>query len=273
MTTSEANGEGHAVSFAGWAGDDYGTPDDRPPLVLLHGLTFNRAMWGPALEALKSADPCRRVLTFDLPGHGQSPPSESYAMGDVVAGLHQVIEVAGLASPILVGHSAAAIIATMYAMQHPTSGVVNVDQPLQTGPFAEMLRSMKDQLRGPAFPSIWANFLEHMHIDRLPAAAQELLRSTSTPQQELVLGYWHDILNRPAADLNADIAAIPSKLRAAGQPYLIIAGEEVDAGYREWLKQELPDASIVVLAGSGHFPQLAHPDMFAQCLADTAGWR
>ena len=34
----------------------------------------------------------------------------------------------------------AAIIATMYAAQHPTSGVVNVDEPLQTGPFVYRTR-------------------------------------------------------------------------------------------------------------------------------------
>jgi pimeloyl-ACP methyl ester carboxylesterase len=28
----------------------------------------------------------------------------------------------------------------------------------------------------------------------------------------------------------------------------------------------------MVLPGSGHFPHLAHPDRFAQCLARTGGW-
>lgn len=272
VTANGSGDEGSAITFGRWAGDDYGTSDDRPPLVLLHGLTFDRRMWGPAIKALNIVDPARRVLTLDLPGHGQSAPLQSYAMDDVVEALHLVVEEAGLRSPILVGHSIAAIIATIYAAQHPTSGVVNVDQPLQTGPFADMLRSMGDHLRSPAFPSIWEKFLGQMHIELLPADAQELLRSTSTPRQELVLGYWHDILNRPAADLNAAIDEVQAKLRSTRLPYLIVAGDEVDDGYREWLKQELPEASIVVLSGSGHFPQLAHPDMFARCLADTADW-
>ncbi len=272
VTTNEASDEGQAITFGGWAGDSYGISDDRPPLVLLHGLTFNRTMWGPALKALKVVDPGRRVLNLDLPGHGRSSPSDSYAMDDVVEGLHHVIEEAGLRSPILVGHSVAAIIATNYATQHPTRGVVNVDQSLRTGPFADMLRSMKAQLRSPAFPSIWTNFLEHMHIELLSADAQELLRSTSTPRPELVIGYWHDILNRPADDLNAAFEESRAKLRAETLPYLLVAGDDVDDEYREWLKQELPQASIVVLSGSGHFPQLAQPDMFAGYLADTASW-
>ena len=34
-----------SADFAGRAGVLDGRPDGRPPLVLLHGLTFDRAMW------------------------------------------------------------------------------------------------------------------------------------------------------------------------------------------------------------------------------------
>lgn len=272
MTANGVTSNGRVATFAGLAGDDYGTSDDRPPLVLLHGLTFDRTMWSPALKALSYIEPRRRALALDLPGHGGSTPLESYAMDDVVDAVHQAIEEAHLRSPVVVGHSIAAIIATIYATRHPTSGVVNVDQSLQTAPFADFLRSLADKLRSPAFPSIWENFLASMHIERLPPDAQELLRSTSTPRQDLVLGYWHDVLDRPAADLNAAAESGRAELRTAALPYLIVAGDDVEDGYREWLKEQLPQASIVVLPGSGHFPQLAHPDLFAQCLADTAEW-
>jgi pimeloyl-ACP methyl ester carboxylesterase len=48
----------------------YARPDGRPPLVLLHGLTFDRAMRQPALAELRKTDPGRQVLALDLPGHG-----------------------------------------------------------------------------------------------------------------------------------------------------------------------------------------------------------
>ena len=35
----------HTGDSGGMAGVLEGTPDDRAPLVLLHGLTFDRAMW------------------------------------------------------------------------------------------------------------------------------------------------------------------------------------------------------------------------------------
>ena len=51
------------------ADDDYGA---RPPLVLLHGLTFDR-LRRPSPAELRRIDPGRRVLALDLPGHGTSP--------------------------------------------------------------------------------------------------------------------------------------------------------------------------------------------------------
>jgi pimeloyl-ACP methyl ester carboxylesterase len=50
-----------------------GEPDHRPPLILLHGLTFDHTMWRLALAELRQLDPGRRVFAMDLPGHGGSP--------------------------------------------------------------------------------------------------------------------------------------------------------------------------------------------------------
>ena len=44
-------------TLAGLAADDYGNSDDRAPLVLLHGLTFDRSMWRPSLAELHGIDP------------------------------------------------------------------------------------------------------------------------------------------------------------------------------------------------------------------------
>ena len=62
----------HAI-VGGLAADDFGHPDHRPPIVLLHGLTFDRRMWRPALGELALLDPGRRAIAVDLPGHGELP--------------------------------------------------------------------------------------------------------------------------------------------------------------------------------------------------------
>ena len=272
MTADSVTGDGANVRFSGLSADLIGVADQRPPLVLLHGLSFDRSMWKPALSELRGVDPERRTLLLDLPGHGSSDSLPSYAMDDVVETLHRAIGEAELAAPVMVGHSLAAIIASTYATRHATSGVVNVDQSLRTQQFSEFLRSMAEQLRSPAFPAIWGGFVASMHIELLPPDAQQLLNTSSTPRQDLVLGYWHDVLTRPPEAIESMAEAGQAMIRTERLPYMIVMGDEVEPAYRDWLHEQLPHSVVKVLPGSGHFPQLAHPHEFALCLAETAQW-
>ena len=201
MGGTQAVGHRQAVirTLAGLAADDSGESDDRPPLVLLHGLTFDRSMWRPSLDELQRIDPGRRVLTLDLPGHGASRGWPSYDVASVARGVFRAVEEAELDSPVVVGHSISGVIATFYAAQYPTRGVINVDQPLQIAPFADLVQSLAGQLRGPGFPGAWQMFAASMHVELLPDAGQELVRSSCRPRQDLVLGYWREVLDRPAA--------------------------------------------------------------------------
>jgi pimeloyl-ACP methyl ester carboxylesterase len=254
-------------TLAGLAADDYGHSDDRAPLVLLHGLTFDRSLWRPSLAELSRIDPGRRVLALDLPGHGASPGWPSYDVQSLADGIHRAVEEAGLQSPVVVGHSIAAIVATAYAAQHPTRGVINVDQPLQVGPFAGLVQSLAGKLRGPAFPAVWQMFAASMHIELLPEAAQVLVRSSCQPRQDLVLAYWREVLDRPVSEIADFAAATLEAVRGAGVPYLVVAGADLEPEYHKWLSKTLPQAAVTVWPGSGHFPHIAHPGRFAECLA------
>jgi len=256
----------------GLAADDYGHDDHRPPLVLLHGMTFDRSIWRPIVADLERIDPGRRVLAIDLPGHGESPEQQSYELGEVPDQLNRAIQEAALAAPVIVGHSAGGLAATMYAARHPASGVINIDQPLDVAPFAEFVRSLADRLRGPEFPAVWQMFYESFHTDLLSASAQELVRSTCRPRQQVVLGYWLQILDTPVAALTGLITDATAALRTEGVPYVYVAGGEPAPEYRQWLREQLPAAAIEIWPRSGHFPHLAWPQQFAQQLAATAQW-
>jgi pimeloyl-ACP methyl ester carboxylesterase len=221
---------------------------------------------------LQRIDPGRRVLALDLPGHGESPDWTSYDIESVADGVHRAVEQAQLQSPVVVGHSISAVIATVYAARYPSSGVINIDQSLQVAPFANLVRSLADKLRGPNFPALWENFAAGMQIELLPESAQALVRSTSRPRQELVVGYWRELLDRPTEELADLAAAALTTVRDAGLPYLVVAGNPLDSGYQQWLTGMLPQVKITVWPGSGHFPHLAHPGHFAECLATTAQW-
>src|SRR5262245_52267273 len=128
----------HRETFAGLAADDLGHDDRRAPLVLLHGLSFDRTMWRPALRDLASIDPGRRVVAVDLPGHGDSPDEAAYDLASTVGRIHDVVLAAGLDAPVLVGHSASAGTVATYAAQHPTRGIVEVEGTVDVAPFARL---------------------------------------------------------------------------------------------------------------------------------------
>jgi pimeloyl-ACP methyl ester carboxylesterase len=199
--------------LGGLAATSYGSDDERPPLVLLHGLTFDRRQWEPTLAELDTIDPGRRVVALDLPGHGDSPRRHSYHLDEVATAVHTAVAEAGLDAPLVVGHSAGGLIATAYAVSYPVRGVVNVDQPLQTAAFQELVHRNASVLRSPGYLAFWQGALESMHIELLPAAAQELVRTDTTPRQDLLLGYWDEVLS-------TEPGRWPSGSTAPSRPYV-----------------------------------------------------
>ena len=254
------------MRYGDLAADSTGTDEHQPALVLLHGLTFNRGHWAPVLAEPVIARSDRRIVNFDLPGHGESPRQDSYNLTDMVEVLHTAITAARLASPVVVGHSAAAVLATAYAARHPVRGVVNIDQPLQVGGFADFLRQYAPMLNSDDYLKVWEMLLAGMHVDELPPAARELVRTASTPRQDLFLGYWKELIDAPAGQTDENMTRALAAIRATGVPYQYIAGSAVDPGYRAWLAAALPEAQITELPGSGHFPHLVHPAEVAKAI-------
>lgn len=257
---------GAPTTYAGLRAERHGEPDGRPPLVLLHGLSYDRHRWGPLLRELAVLDPARLVLAVDLPGHGQSPPLDRHGLDDVAAVVHRAVTEAGLTRPVVVGHSLGAAIATAYAAAYPVRGIVNIDQPLRVGGFAGMLQRDADVLRGPGYGTIWDGLLGRMGIDGLPSEARALARPDAVPARELLLAYWDELLTTPPATLDERNAARLERIASQGTPYHYVAGAEPDPEYRRWLARALPGVAVTVLPGSGHFPHLAHPAEVARLL-------
>ena len=247
--------------LGGLDADATGTDDGRPPVVLLHGLTFDRAMWGPLVQALEG----RLAVALDLPGHGGSPRRDSYDLRAVADVVHGAVTAAGLRAPVLVGHSIGAVLATVYGSRHPARAVLDIDQPLLAGPFGELLRSAEPVLRGPDHLSVWTQLVAGMGITELTPQLRELLHST--PHQDLLLGYWRDLLERSPDELAAERTDQLRALGGSGAGFHHVSRAPLPAGYREWVRSVLPEAGFTVLPGSGHFPHLAQPAAVAELVS------
>jgi N-formylmaleamate deformylase len=89
------------------------TGGDKPPLILLHGLTANGACWTPLARSLeKEYD----VVMPDARGHGNSStPLHGYRYEDHAADVIGLIRGLGLSAPILLGHSMGGMTAAVVA--------------------------------------------------------------------------------------------------------------------------------------------------------------
>ncbi|GAA4954996.1 alpha/beta fold hydrolase [Actinoplanes utahensis] len=94
------------------------------PVVLLHGLLYDRTMWWPVAADLGD---CCAAVAVDLPGHGESAPREQYHLDRLTHDLAMLISRLDLRrAPILVGHAEATLIAESFADRYATHAVVSV---------------------------------------------------------------------------------------------------------------------------------------------------
>jgi pimeloyl-ACP methyl ester carboxylesterase len=225
------------------------------PVVLLHGLTFDRRTWRPIIEKL---DGSVTSIAIDLPGHGGSG-GRATRLEDVVEQIHRLLETLGIERPVVVGHSMAAGVAGLYASTHPARGIVLVDQATEVLPFAQMLHQIAPMLRGPAFNQVWPNIENSLGLDHIPEPARTLVLDTHKVEQDVVLGYWDQVLTTDPAELQAWIDA-----KAAGiqVPCLAVFGRQATDGERERF-DDMPDVQIEEWVGDGHFVHLVDPTRFA----------
>lgn len=91
------------------------TGGDKPPLVLLHGLTGDGACWSLLARALEAEFD---VVMPDARGHGQSStPPHGYSYQDHARDVVGLIQGLGLAAPVLLGHSMGGMTAAVVASQ------------------------------------------------------------------------------------------------------------------------------------------------------------
>jgi pimeloyl-ACP methyl ester carboxylesterase len=267
MTTTTTTSAWTPAYFGELAGDfQAGTADGRAPFVFLPGLTFDRLMWRPVLGSLGVIDPGRTALVLDMPGEGESFGAFR-GLEDAIEQLHVAITAAGLERPIVVGHSGSAIGAMIYATKYPVRGVVNVDAVLNTDAFGARLRAIEPQLRNGGVPALWAEIFPSLHAERSGPVGEAMLRATSRPRPDVMLGYWSPVLAGEHSARDTIVATIAA-LRAQRTPYTLIFGEEPDAPTRGWMAEHFPEAKVIALPGSGHFPHVAQPDAFARLLLD-----
>jgi pimeloyl-ACP methyl ester carboxylesterase len=229
------------------------------PIVYLHGLSFDRHIWFPAIAYLSRHYRC---IALDLPGHGESSDRANYEIAEIATELHELLVNLSLDRPVVVGHALGGILATVYAADYPVALVVDIDQPLYLSPFIDLIQGAKSDLASNNFHATFARIVPSPTSALLPARYLDFI--ISQPRQDVVLGYWRIFLDSSPATIEALISATLSTITA---PYLAIHSAPVADFYRGWLRSHLQNLEIFVMPEGDRFPHLTDPEGFTSVLA------
>lgn len=246
------------------------------PLVLVHGLGSRATSWSPVLASLAAH---REVVVVDLPGHGDSPVLDEPPTVDALAdALAAWLDTQGLRRADLVGSSLGARLVLELARRGIGRHVVAFDP----GGFwrAGELRFFRATLR----PSV---ALLRVLRPLLPALSRSALGRTLLLAQlsarpwaldgQLVQHELESIVSTPGFDATyAELVEGPTQ---RGMPSGSSTGRIVVAwGRRDRLTlpaqarravARFPDAELVWVERSGHFPHLDRPDAVTALILET----
>lgn len=244
-----------------------------PPLLLVHGVVHRRHAWAPVLDLLT---PHRRVITVDLPGHGDSPEMPD-GPDPLRIGLDLMAEFLEQVSPGEKVHVAGNSLGGWFALQAAAEGLVAsataispagffsnaLDQARVVNTFRAMrwatrrLGGKRDALlesavgrsvgMGVFLAKPWRTPVEIAKID-----AAALLTNTVIDR-----GLSADFSFTPQADPTIPITV------AWGRRDLVLPAWEARG-----VRRVFPRAEVTVYPGLGHVPMYDDPRLVAQILLD-----
>jgi len=211
------------------------------PIVLHHGLGADLEIWRKQIDHLGRS---RRVLAFDMRGHGRSPRAPEYTVGALVSDLEEVT--AALPRFWLVGHSLAGVVLTDFAGRHPERlhGLVYVD-------------ALGDSSNPP--PDLRDYFRAHdagMTPERLQEAYREMLGPLARPRTREQVLQSAARMDLPAfAALRASMLEVAPPRRFHGPKFAI----DAEGSENPRMASHLPGVRRRTIPGVSHWLMLDDP--------------
>jgi len=230
-------------------------------LVFVHGWTCDSTSWAAQVPVLAKK---YRVITLDLPGHGQSgsPADGKFSMDLFARAVESVREEARVDKIVLVGHSMGAPVIRQYARLYPQHviALVAVDGPLDMRNFGQPQRGgaafAPPPVTGPDGLKNRETMIRSMFTPHTPQPLQQQILTMMLKAPEATAGGAMSAMFDPALR-KADVAPAPA--------YAIYAGT-AQMPKAEDMKQALPRYEATQIAGTGHFVMMEKPDEFNQLL-------
>lgn len=225
---------------------DHSPSSGRRVLLPIHGSGSDHRCWPEVLRRL----PATAVFTPDLPGHGRSTGSGRSRVADYADVVAAFAERLGLQNVVLMGHSLGGAIAQSLALRSPAwlAAIVLVG----TGARLRVDPAILDGLLGD-----------------YDAALDLVCQSAFGPQAApaLVRAHRQGLRQTPPPITHGDFSAcnqfdIMDRLGDIRVPTLVVTGSAdnlTPPKYGAFLRDRIPGAQMVLIAGAGHMLALENP--------------
>lgn len=250
----------------------YDDEGEGEPLVLIHGHPFDRSMWRPQVSRFSQEG--WRVIAPDLRGYGQTTVVPGKTTLEVFArDIATLLDRLHVDEIVLGGLSMGGQIVMEFYRLFPdrVRGLVLAD----TSPQAETAsgkklrhdtaeRLMREGM-APFADEVLPKMIARHNIGGLPAVAEHVLgmmRGTNAK------GAAAALLGR------AERRDYVEMLRQISVPTLVVVGQHDEftpVSDAQLMYELIPDATLVVVEGAGHMPNLERPDVFNRELAQFLG--
>jgi pimeloyl-ACP methyl ester carboxylesterase len=230
-------------------------------IVLVHGWTCDDTSWTAQVPVLSKQ---YRVITLDLPGHGQSgsPKDGKFSM-DLFARAVEAVRVEQRADRVvLVGHSMGTPVIRQYARLYPqhVAALVIVDgvviPPAQSARAAAPPLDLQ-QLVTPEGLKMREGMIKGMFTPKTPADVQDrVLKMMLAAPPATAAGAMAATFD--TATWTDDVMTMPV--------YGIYAEKSALLGNPAYLKKVFPKIEYVEMPGTGHFVMMEQPEEFNRLL-------
>lgn len=267
MGTQEATAAG-SNGAVGDFGTHYAIEGDGPWLVLIHGVGLDLHMWSRQAAALREI---RRVLRYDLIGHGETPPAgEPLTLGDFVSQLYQLLKRLGVERADLAGFSLGAMVAQAFALEHPAmleklaliNGVYARSEKTRAAVLARLRQVEINGIESAVEASLSRWFTEGFRSNH-PREIEKIEKRLRANAPE---GFF------PAYRLFADAdAELAGRLAAIRAPTLVVTGDQDSGSTPEMarrMREDIPGAMLRIVPGVRHMLPVEAADELNVLLVD-----
>jgi pimeloyl-ACP methyl ester carboxylesterase len=270
--TAPAGGHALAYQEAG--------PADGPVVVLLHGLASDADTWDKAIGLLAGRG--LRVLAVDLLGHGQSDkPDNDYLLDDFAESLALFMDVLGIPSATLCGHSFGGAIAMFFGTRYPdrvdrlvlvsAGGLGREVHPVLRAAALRLAPAVLRVAVGPRMRRLYARPGLHRTLRLTPDNVANLRRAGRALGTEEGQAAFFASLRGVIAPSGQRTASEEMRAFAEQVPMLLIWSEDdpvIPLAHAKAHAQRSTYSRLVIFPSRGHEPHRRNAERFAAEVAE-----